>query len=160
MSEAGTKEAGPRSMGDIQDTFAQMLTGAEEQPEEDSSSEEQPSTDSLDVEQQDAELADDSVVDEQHDDELDDEQLDSESQKFTVTVDGKPEEVPLDELIAGYHRYATYTKKSQELAQQRDGFGEEQQALRQTYQQYQQVLSQLHQVLMREYPGDDAVNVS
>jgi len=145
MSEAGTKEAGPRSMGDIQDTFAQMLTGAEEQPEEDSSSEEQPSTDSLDVEQQDAELADDSVVDEQHDDELDDEQLDSESQKFTVTVDGKPEEVPLDELIAGYHRYATYTKKSQELAQQRDGFGEEQQALRQTYQQYQQVLSQLHQ---------------
>tara|TARA_B100000949_G_scaffold200328_1_gene187801 strand:- start:1331 stop:2320 length:990 start_codon:yes stop_codon:yes gene_type:complete len=145
MSEAGTKEAGPRSMGDIQDTFAQMLTGAEEQPEEDSSSEEQPSTDSLDVEQQDAELADDSVVDEQHDDELDDEQLDSESQKFTVTVDGKPEEVPLDELIAGYHRYATYTKKSQELAQQRDGFGEEQQALRQTYQQYQQVLNQLHQ---------------
>ena len=145
MSEAGTKEAGPRSMGDIQDEFAQMLTGAEEQPEEDSSSEEQTSTDSLDIEQQDAELADDLVVDEQHDDELDDEQLDSESQKFTVTVDGKHEDVPLDELIAGYHRYATYTKKSQELAQQRDGFGEEQQALRQTYQQYQQVLNQLHQ---------------
>ena len=145
MGEAGTTEAGPRSMGDIQDTFAQMLTGAEEQPEEDSSEEEQTSTDSLDVEQEDAELADDSVVDEQHDDELEDEQLDSDAQAFTVTVDGKPEEVPLDELIAGYHRYATYTKKSQELAQQRDGFGEEQQALRQTYQQYQQVLSQLHQ---------------
>ena len=144
MSEAGTKEAGPRSMGDIQDTFGQMLTGAEEQPEEDSSSEEQPSTDSLDTEQQDAESADDSVVDEQ-DEGPDDEQLDSESQKFTVTVDGKPEDVPLDELIAGYHRYATYTKKSQELAQQRDGFGAEQQALRQTYQQYQEVLNQLHQ---------------
>jgi len=145
MSEAGTKESGPRSMGEIEDTFAQVLTGAEEQPEEDSSEEEQTSTDSLDTEQEDAELADDSVVDEQYDDELDDEQLDSESQTFTVTVDGKPEDVPLDELIAGYHRYATYTKKSQELAQQRDGFGEEQQALRQTYQQYQQVLSQLHQ---------------
>jgi hypothetical protein len=144
MSEAGTKEAGPRSMGEIEDTFTQILTGAEEQPEEDSSSEEQPSTDSLDTEQQDAESADDSVVDEQ-DEGPDDEQLDSESQKFTVTVDGKPEDVPLDELIAGYHRYATYTKKSQQLAQERQGFGEEQQALRQMYQQYQGVLSQLHQ---------------
>ena len=144
MSEAGTEETGPRSMGEIEDTFAQMLTGAEEQPEEDSSEEEQTSTDSLDTEQEDAELADDSVVDEQ-DEEPDDEQLDSESQTFTVTVDGKPEEVPLDELIAGYHRYATYTKKSQQLAEQRDGFGAEQQALRQTYQQYQGVLSQLHQ---------------
>ena len=152
MSEAGTEQAGPRSMGDIQDTFAQMLTGAEEQPEEDSSEEEQTSTDSLDTEQQDAELADDSVVDEQ-DEESDDEQLDSESQTFTVTVDGKPEEVPLDELIAGYHRYATYTKKSQELAQQRDGFGEEQQALRQTYQQYQQVLNQLHQQMQAAKHG-------
>jgi hypothetical protein len=143
MSEAGAKEAGPRSMGEIEDTFAQMLTGAEEQPEEDSSEEEQTSTDSSDAEQQDAELADDSVVDEQ-DEEPSDEQLDSESQTFTVTVDGKPEDVPLDELIAGYHRYATYTKKSQQLAEQRDGFGAEQQALRQTYQQYQGVLSQLH----------------
>ena len=131
-------------MGQIEDTFSQMLTGTEEQPEEDSSNEEQPSTDSLDIEQEDAEFADDSVVDEQYDDEQDDEQLDSEAQAFTVTVDGKPEEVPLDELIAGYHRYATYTKKSQELAQERDGFGEEQQALRQMYQQYQGVLSQLH----------------
>jgi len=145
MSEAGTEQTGPRSMGEIEGTFAQMLTGAEEQPEEDSSAEEQPSTDSLDAEQQDAELADDSVVDEQYDEELDDEQLDSESQKFTVTVDGKPEDVPLDELIAGYHRYATYTKKSQQLAEQRDGFNAEQEALRQTYQQYQGVLSQLHQ---------------
>ena len=144
MSEAGTEQTGPRSMGEIEDTFSQMLTGAEEQPEEDSSEEEQTSTDSLDTEQEDAELADDSVVDEQ-DEEPDDEQLDSESQTFTVTVDGKPEEVPLDELIAGYHRYATYTKKSQQLAEQRDGFGAEQQALRQTYQQYQGVLSQLHQ---------------
>jgi hypothetical protein len=145
MSEAGTKQAGPRSMGDIEGTFGQMLTGTEEQPQEDSSKEEQPSADSSDVEQPDAELADDSVVDEQNDEEPDDEQLDSESQKFTVTVDGKPEDVPLDELISGYHRYATYTKKSQQLAQERHGFDEEQQALRQTYQQYQQVLSQLHQ---------------
>jgi hypothetical protein len=145
MGEAGATESGPRLMGEIEDTFTQMLTGAEEQPEEDSSDEEQPSTDSSDAGQGDAELADDSVVDEQQDDEPEDEQLDSDAQAFTVTVDGKPEEVPLDELIAGYHRYATYTKKSQELAQERQGFGEEQQALRQMHQQYSGVLSQLHQ---------------
>ena len=145
-SEANPERSSPRSTGEIESVFAQMLTGTEELPGEDSSQkEEPPSNDSSEVEQPDAELADDSVVDEQDDDELDDEQLDSDAQAFTVTVDGKPEEVPLDELIAGYHRYATYTKKSQELAQQRDVFAEEQEALRQTYQQYQQVLSQLHQ---------------
>ena len=146
MSDVGQENDGPRSMGDIEDTFAQMLTGAEEQPEEDSSDEEQPSADSLDVGQElDAELADDSVVDELDDEELEDEQLDGEAKAFTVTVDGKPEEVPLDELIAGYHRYSTYTKKSQELAQERQGFGAEQQALRQMHQQYSGVLSQLEQ---------------
>ena len=101
--------------------------------------------DSSDVEQEDADLADDLVVDEQADEELDDEQLDGEAKAFTVTVDGKPEEVPLDELIAGYHRYSTYTKKSQELAQERQSFGAEQQALRQMHQQYSGVLSQLEQ---------------
>ena len=55
MSEAGTEKAGPRSMGEIEGTFAQMLTGPEELPEEDSSKEELPSTDSSDVAQQDAE---------------------------------------------------------------------------------------------------------
>ena len=145
MSEADTTESGPRSMGDIQDTFAQMLTGTEEQPTEDSSNEEQPLMDSSDVEQEDAEFADDLVVDEQADEELDDEQLNSDAQVFTVTVDGQPEDVPLDELIAGYHRYATYTKKSQELAQERESFDSDQMVLRQTHQQYAEVLAQLEQ---------------
>ena len=146
MSDAGQGNDGPRSMGEIQDTFAQMLTGAEEQPEEDSFDEEQPSADSLDVGQElDAELADGSVVDELDDEELDDEQLEGEAKAFTVTIDGKPEQVPLDELIAGYHRYSTYTKKSQELARERQGFGDEQQALRQMHQQYSGVLNQLEQ---------------
>ena len=144
MSEAGTEQTGPRSMGEIEDSFAQMLTGAEEQSEEDSPQGEQPSTDSSELEPEiEAELADDSVVDEEGDDSPEDEQFADDTQKFTVTVDGESEEVPLDELIAGYHRYSTYTKKSQELAQQRDGFGQEQEALRSMYQQYQGVLDQL-----------------
>ena len=151
MSEAGTKEAGPRSMGDIENTFGQMLTGTEELPGEDSSQEELPSSDSLDVEQQEAELADDSVVGEPDAVEPD-ELSESDAPLYAVTIDGETSEVPLDELISGYQRKATYTQRQQELAKERDGLetqlrelDPERQALRQTYQQYQQVLSQLHQ---------------
>jgi hypothetical protein len=151
MSEAGTKQAGPRSMGEIEDTFAQMLTGSEELPEEDSSKEELPSTDSSDVAQQDAELADDSVVDEPDAVEPD-EFSDSDAPLYAVTIDGESLEVPLDELISGYQRKATYTHRQQELAQERKTLEEriqnvpaQEAALRQTYQQYQGVLNQLHQ---------------
>jgi hypothetical protein len=149
MSEAGTKEAGPRSMGQIEDTLAQMLTGPEELPEEDSSKEELPSTDSSDVAQQDAELADDSVVDEPDAVEPDD-FSDSDAPLYAVTIDGETSEVPLDELISGYQRKATYTQRHQELAKERqgldaelEGLGPAKAALKQTYEQYQQVLGEL-----------------
>jgi hypothetical protein len=138
-------------MGEIEDLFTQMLTGPEELPEEDSSKEELPSTDSSDVAQQDAELADDSVVDEPDAVEPD-EFSESDAPLYAVTIDGKTSEVPLDELISGYQRKATYTQRQQELASQREGLEQqlqaldpERQALRQTYQQYHEVLSQLHQ---------------
>jgi len=151
MSEAGTEEAGPRSMGEIQDELAQMLTGTEEQPEEDSSQEELPSTDSSDVGQEDAELADDSVVDEPDAVEPD-EFSDSDAPLYAVTIDGETSEVPLDELISGYQRKATFTQRQQELAEERETLAAriqnvpvQEAALRQTYQQYQGVLSQLRQ---------------
>ena len=151
MSEAGTKEAGPRSMGEIQDELAQMLTGTEELSEEDSSQEELPSTDSSDVGQEDAELADDSVVDEPDAVEPD-EFSDSDAPLYAVTIDGETSEVPLDELISGYQRKATFTQRQQELAEERETLAAriqnvpvQEAALRQTYQQYQGVLSQLRQ---------------
>ena len=151
MSEAERNQNGPRSMGEIEDTFTQMLTGPEELPEEDSSSEEPPSTDSSDVAHQEAELADDSVVDEPDAVEPD-ELSDSDAPLYAVTIDGETSEVPLDELISGYQRKATYTQRQQELAEARKTLDEQLQnvpaqeaALRQTYQQYQEVLQQLHQ---------------
>jgi hypothetical protein len=151
MSEAERKQDGPRSMGEIEDTFTQMLTGSEELPGEDSSSEELPSTDSEDVAHQEAELADDSVVDEPDAVEPD-ELSDSDAPLYAVTIDGETSEVPLDELISGYQRKATYTQRQQELAKARQTLDEQLQnvpaqeaAMRQTYQQYQEVLQQLHQ---------------
>jgi len=152
MGEADRDRDGPRSMGEIEGEFAQRLTGPEELPEEDSSQEELPSTDSSDVGQElDAELADDSVVDEPDAVEPD-EFSDSDAPLYSVTIDGQTSDVPLDELISGYQRKATYTQRQQELASQRDSLDQqiqalnpERQALQQTYQQYQGVLNQLHQ---------------
>ena len=151
MSEAERKQDGPRSMGEIEDTFAQMLTGPEELPGEDSSSEELPSTDSSDVAHQEAELADDSVVDEPDAVEPD-EFSDSDAPLYAVTIDGETSEVPLDELISGYQRKATFTQRQQELAEERETLAAriqnvpaQEAALLQTYQQYQGVLNQLHQ---------------
>lgn len=39
--------------------------------------------------------------------------------KYTVKVNGEEKEVPLDELLAGYLRQSDYTRKTQELAEQR-----------------------------------------
>lgn len=44
----------------------------------------------------------------------------AESAKFTVKIDGKDEQVTQDELLAGYQRQADYTRKTQEIAQQRE----------------------------------------
>jgi hypothetical protein len=104
----------------------------------------------VDEEQQsdsDAELADDSVEDEAEGDSSDDEQPESDGTLFTVVIDGKRMEVPLDELIVGYQQNSSFTEKSQQLAQARQGFGEEQQVLREMYQEYSNVLGQLkHQM--------------
>lgn len=43
-----------------------------------------------------------------------------ESPTYKITVDGEEIEVPLDELLNGYQRQADYTRKTQELAQQRE----------------------------------------
>jgi hypothetical protein len=142
------KGSGPRSVSEIESAFAQVLGGPEEQPEEDSSQEEQSPKDSADEGQQsdsDAELADDSVEDEPEDDLSDDEQPESDSTLFTVVIGGKRMEVPLDELIVGYQQNSSFTEKSQQLAQARQGFGEEQEVLRRTYQEYDNVLGQLKQ---------------
>jgi hypothetical protein len=155
MSDGSPERRGPRSTGEIQSAFATMLDGPEELPGEDSSQEELPSNDSSDEAGHQLELkaglADDSVVDEPDAVEPD-ESSESDAPLYAVTIDGNTSEVPLDELISGYQRRATYTKRNQELAQERESFEQqlqaldpERQALRQTYQQYNDVLGQLHQ---------------
>lgn len=151
MSEAATKEVGPRSMGEIRDELAQKLTGPEELPGEDSSQEEPPSSDSSDVgQQEDPELADDSVVDADEVDEPGSELSENDQPLYTIKADGEESVVSLNELVSGYQRQQTYTQRQQELAEERktldvqlQNVPAQQAAMQQTYQQYQEVLQQL-----------------
>jgi hypothetical protein len=69
----------------------------------------------------------------------------------TVKVDGKEIEIPLDEALKGYSRTQDYTRKTQQLAEERKQFESareaELQALRAERTQYADVLPELKKVL-------------
>ena len=122
-------------------------------------SNEQPETveasaeDSADYEEA-AEAVDDDVVDAEdievedgEETEVDEEELE-EPQRFTVKAAGEEKEVTLDELMQGYQLGADYTKKTQEVAEQRKAIEAEQKAIeeakqvRDTYAQRLQAMEQ------------------
>ena len=120
-------------------------------------SNEQPETveteqeDSADYEEA-AEATEDEVVDaddvEVEEPEYEEEELEEEPQRFTVKAAGEEKEVTLEELMQGYQLGADYTKKTQEVAEQRKALEAEQQAVieakhvRDTYAQRLQAIEQ------------------
>lgn len=67
--------------------------------------------------------------------------------KVRVTIDGQEHEVTLDEALKGYSRQADYTRKTQELANQRKAQEAEFQATRGERAKYAELLPQLEQAL-------------
>lgn len=94
------------------------------------------------------EVEEDEESDESEDDEDEDEvEQEPEPSHFTVKVDGQEQEVPLDELLAGYSRTSSWTRKSQALAQERKAFEAERHAIAQERSQYGAKLAALDQHL-------------
>ena len=62
---------------------------------------------------------------------------------FTVRVDGKNVEVTLEELQKGYSREADYTRKTQQVSEERRAFQAEADLVRTERQQYSQLLGSL-----------------
>ena len=96
------------------------LESGEEPQDEDNQSEdpevlEEEEEEDLEEEEQEDELEEDE----------EDEETESNAQTFKVRSDGEDHEVSLDELISGYSRQSSFTKKSQALAEERKGFEEE-----------------------------------
>lgn len=82
--------------------------------------------------------------------ESDDEESEEQSEQpqlFTVTVDGKEEQVTAEELKAGYSRQADYTRKTQALAAERKEFSAEKANLVQERQEYAVLLPKLRAML-------------
>ena len=91
--------------------------------------------------------SDDDDADIVDDDDSDDDESDGDTTVFTVKVDGEEIEVDQEELIAGYSRQRSYTKKSQTLAEERKAFQQDRDAVLLERTQYSQLLGALQQQL-------------
>lgn len=79
-------------------------------------------------------------------------QEEAETELYTIKVDGKLQQVTRDELLAGYQRQADYSRKTQELAEQRRAAEAEFQRIAGERQHYAQQLDQLATVLQTTLP--------
>jgi hypothetical protein len=70
-----------------------------------------------------------------------------EVQLVTVKIDGKTEQIPLEEAIKGYQRQADYSRKTAALAEERRSFDQDRQAVIQERTQYAHLLTALQQQL-------------
>ena len=86
---------------------------------------------------------DDNVQDEEEETE---EEVEAAPELYKVIIDGEEVEVSLDELQKGYSRQSDYTRKTQQLAQQR----KEAEALQQDYAQRVQYLNQFAQQIQQQ----------
>lgn len=73
---------------------------------------------------------------------------------YTVRVNGEELQVPLPDLIQGYSRTADYTRKTQDLAEQRKAFEAEAQTLRAQRQSYDQALGEVQHALQALTPTE------
>jgi hypothetical protein len=103
-------------------------------------------------------------------DEVEEEEEVEQPDIYTVKVDGEEYEVTQDELLNGYQRQQAYTKRSQELAEQRKAFEAEASQVAQMRDAYAQQLEQLSQqlnqvneqepdwaALAKEYSAEDLI---
>lgn len=73
---------------------------------------------------------------------------------FSVKIDGKEEQVTLDELKKGYSREGDYTRKTQALAEQRKQVEADHAEVRQHRETYAQQLQALHTILTAYTPQE------
>lgn len=133
-----------------EDKVEDAVTETEEVVEEEVLEEELESSE--DVEEDDEEYDDE-------DEELDEEQTNVEEealqpQTFTVKVDGQEVEVTQEELINGYSRQQDYTRKTQELSQQRKTIEQQQAELAQRDAIYSQLLPKMEAQLKGELANE------
>ncbi len=126
------------------------LESGEELEDEDTQSEDP----EVPEEEEEEDLEEEEQEDELEEDE-EDEETESNAQTFKVRSDGEDLEVSLDELISGYSRQSSFTKKSQALAEERKGFEEEMADAREIRAQALKILEDA-QTAQTQTPAKDA----
>ena len=82
------------------------------------------------------------------------EDAEPEVQLVTVKIDGKTEQVPLEEAVKGYQRNADYSRKMNALSEERRNFEAERHQVTQERAQYAQLLTALQQQLQTGQPQE------
>jgi len=122
------------SVTEAQEALLSLLEPEEETPE---TEEAQPT----EVEESQPEEEDESFEEESEEEEVEEsEDTDEEAEEdllYAVTVNGEEQEVSLDELMKGYSRQSDYTRKTQEVSEQRKEFDTMKQQMAGEYQQIQ-----------------------
>ena len=158
----------PNSLGEAHDAILSLLDSAvetEESPrreesdepaEEDQEESEEPSETPEDVSDE-SEEDDEEDGDGLEESEEEDESGDDDIALYTVRVNGEEIEVTEDELVKGYSRQADYTKKTQELSEQRRNIeqleSQYNSQLGQMQQERQQYMDALNQLIQQSMGG-------
>ena len=144
----------PGSLWEAQEALLKMMEPEEETPE---TEEAQPTE-----EEESQPIEEDESLEEEPEEESeeeDDEGTDEEAEEdllYAVTVNGAEQEVSLDELMKGYSRQSDYTRKTQEVSEQRKEFDAMKQNMVQEYQQIQAERQQYAQALQSLMEGNMA----
>ena len=145
------------NMQETEQSFESFLTPSE-QPEneiEEQASEELVNEDEVieDNEPYEEELEADVDEDEPQEDQVEEEESEQ-PQLYTIKVDGEDTQVTLEELQNGYSRQRDYTRKTQELAQQRKAIEAQQQEVSQKDAIYSQLLPKMESTLKGELENE------
>ena len=127
-----------------------LLEPKEDKPETEEAAPEETEEVSEESEEDSLEASDEDESEEESE-EPDESEETEEELLYEVRVDGEPQTVTLDELMNGYSRQSSFTKKSQALSEQRKEFENAQQQMAGEYQQIQaerqQYVDSLQQVI-------------
>ena len=150
------------SVTEAQEAILSLLEPEEEKPQaeeatptEDVESTEETQDESLDEEPAEEEEAE--PEEEEAEEESEEPDVEEEEELYKVKVDGSEQEVTLDELLSGYSRQSDYTKKTQQIAQERQQMSQLQQQWQQemiaAQTERQQYIDALGQVVNQSMTG-------
>ena len=144
------------SVTEAQEALLGLMEPEEEKPKEEEAkpTEEEESTEETQDESLEEESEEEAETEEEEEEsEESDDEVEEEPEVYAVTVNGQEQEVTFDELLKGYSRQSDYTRKTQELSDNRREFESMQQAMAQEYQQIQAERQQYVEALQNVIDG-------